>query len=743
MALRRIAPAAALLTLALFAWMAWPSTRAQQAPAAAQQSPTGAPAVLRAESRLVRVDVVVTDKKGNYVRDLTAKDFHVFDNDKEQSIVNFSFGSSSTNESPDRHYLVLFFDDSTMSIGDQPRARKAALQFIDANVGPDRAIAVVDFAGTLKIAQNFTADAGLLKKAAGTYTTSLGPDRTFAASTISSPGAPSILSAEDDFAVHNLFMAIRSLAKNLAGIPGRKSLVLFTDGFPITPEQQGEIEATISICNQSNVAIYPLDVRGLVSSARNQQPPTPQASARDMQVAKDTELRQFESQPRLVLASYPSEPAQKGGGGNAGGGGSRGGTGTGGTTQPPATIGTSGGSTGVYTSPAFTQTNPQMLLPTLPDTGATNQTVLDELANGTGGFPIYNTNDLLGGLSKIAEEQNEYYLLGYSSPDIPDNACHRVHVKVDRGGTSVRSRTGYCNAPPKDMLAGQPIEKELEARASGAGKENIGGSLETPFVYSGPNRARVNVALDFPSSAIDFSKDKGKYHGELNVLGIAYGPSNTVAARFSDHVTFDFEKEEWKGFTEKPILHYDNQFEIPSGQYRVTVVISTGGQNFGKYENQIAIDSFDGKQFAMSAIALSNQIQPASGLDSATAAELLADRIPLVAQGMEILPSGSNRFSKSDKVALYAQVYDPDLANSNPASLQFVYRVVNTQTGETVFSTGAVDAEKFIQKGNPVVPLGLSVPIDQLPPGPYRIDIQAFDAQGSKTPIRSVQFAAE
>ena len=55
-----------------------------------------------------------------------------------------------------------------------------------------------------------------------------------------------------------------------------------------------------------------------------------------------------------------------------------------------------------------------MIIPTLPETGSTNQGVLYELATGTGGFPIYNTNDLLGGLVKIADEQNEYYLLGYS-----------------------------------------------------------------------------------------------------------------------------------------------------------------------------------------------------------------------------------------------------------------------------------------------------------------------------------------
>src|SRR3984885_11699616 len=145
--------------------------RAQQgaapsSPADTQQPPAPASgSVLHAESSVVRVDVIVTDKKGNYIHDLTAKDFHVFDNNQEQPIVNFSYGSTSgPSGSPDRRYMVLFFDDSTMDMGDQSRARSAAQKFIDANAGPDRLMAVVDFTGALRIIQNFTPDAIRLKK---------------------------------------------------------------------------------------------------------------------------------------------------------------------------------------------------------------------------------------------------------------------------------------------------------------------------------------------------------------------------------------------------------------------------------------------------------------------------------------------------------------------------------------------------------------------------------------------------
>src|SRR2546426_679311 len=66
-----------------------------------------------------------------------------------------------------RHYMILFFDNSTMAFGDQAHAREAAGKFIDANAGPDRLMAIVDFGGTLRITQNFTANADRLKRAAG------------------------------------------------------------------------------------------------------------------------------------------------------------------------------------------------------------------------------------------------------------------------------------------------------------------------------------------------------------------------------------------------------------------------------------------------------------------------------------------------------------------------------------------------------------------------------------------------
>jgi VWFA-related protein len=116
--------------------------------------------VIRTETNVVLVDTIVQDKKGNYVRDLTAKDFKLFDDNKERPITSFSLESGTPGPNANqKHYMVLLFDNSTIALADQMRARQAAMRFLDANAGPNRLIAVMNFGGSLNIAQNFTADA--------------------------------------------------------------------------------------------------------------------------------------------------------------------------------------------------------------------------------------------------------------------------------------------------------------------------------------------------------------------------------------------------------------------------------------------------------------------------------------------------------------------------------------------------------------------------------------------------------
>ena len=263
-----------------------PAPQQEASPTTAQQQSQTPPGpAIKAVTREVRVDVVVTDKKGNYIQDLTTKDFRLYEDNKEQPINTFSFGADPKGPiEAQRHYIVLFFDNSTMDLSDQPRARAAAGKFIDAYAGADRVMSVMNFGGSLQIVQNFTTDTARLKQAVGGISTSNVATNTSAAngggSMAMTPGSavsadpstaglqstfPSLGNAEGDFGAYSLLLSLRQLAKNLATIPGRKSLILFTAGFELSPERYSELTATIDACNKANVAVYPMDVRGLVT----------------------------------------------------------------------------------------------------------------------------------------------------------------------------------------------------------------------------------------------------------------------------------------------------------------------------------------------------------------------------------------------------------------------------------------------------------------------------------------------
>jgi len=755
-----------------------PALPPPQAASSAEQQPA---VVIKKESKLVLVDSVVTDKKGNYIRDLTQNDFKVFEDNKEQPVSTFSAGADTAIQANgQRRYLILFFDNSTMAAPDQIQARSAATKFIEANAGPERLMAVVDFGGSLRIVQNFTANADVLRAAvSGVKSSSVDPNAPApdVPVTIASTGLSSLGNAAADFGARSMLLAVRSLAKNRRAIPGRKMVVLFSGGFPLTQENQSELTATIDACNKSNVAVYALDARGLVATAPGGSASRRTTIGKIHPASSHVPARKASPRPHIVLAAYPKmampDPQKPGGGtgggggrggggggggtgggggkggggGTGGGGGKGGGGGTGGGTGGGGKGGSGGGgSRGGGNNPVANNFNnspynqPRTIVPPFPPSASTNQQILAALAEGTGGFTIFNTNDLLSGLERIGREQNEFYILGYVPPDSPEGSCHTIKVKLNRGGLKEpRSRSGYCNTRSANVLEGKPLEKQLESHAMGSQPGSIHGVLQAPYFYTAPETARVNLAMEIPADTFQFNKEKGKYHANLNVLGIAYRADGTVGARFSDTVNMDLEKEEWKEFTKLP-YRYENQFDATPGTYRLTVVLSAGGDAFGKFESPLAIDPYDGKHFSLSGVALTNSAQKINDIPTGLDSVLLEDRTPLVIKGIQIVPSGSNRFKHTDNVILYTEIYEPLLTSATPPIVGMGYSIFDRASNQRVFFTGAQSTTDYIRKGNSVIPVGMKVKVDDLKPGSYRLVMQAVDSAKNRAPDRTVEF---
>jgi hypothetical protein len=81
---------------------------------------------------------------------------------------------------------------------------------------------------------------------------------------------------------------------------------------------------------------------------------------------------------------------------------------------------------------------------------------LKTLGPATNGLAITDTNDLSGGLQRVLEDFNSFYLLGYNSTNTKaDGRYRKISVKVKRPGVEVRAREGYTSRTPL-VSSGKP-----------------------------------------------------------------------------------------------------------------------------------------------------------------------------------------------------------------------------------------------------------------------------------------------
>jgi hypothetical protein len=170
------------------------------------------------------------------------------------------------------------------------------------------------------------------------------------------------------------------------------------------------------------------------------------------------------------------------------------------------------------------------------------------------------------------------------------------------------------------------------------------------------------------------------------------------------------------------------------------VVLSAGGDSFGKFESPLTIDPYDGKHFHLGGVALTNSVQRVTDIPTGLDSVLLEDRTPLIVKGMQVIPSGTNRFKHTENVILYSEIYEPMLTSQSPPVVGMGYTIFERATNKKVFSTGAMRADEFIQKGNSVIPVGMKVKVDDLKPGSYRLMMQAVDSANNHAPDRAVDF---
>jgi hypothetical protein len=110
---------------------------------------------------------------------------------------------------------------------------------------------------------------------------------------------------------------------------------------------------------------------------------------------------------------------------------------------------------------------------------------------------------------------------------------------------------------------------------------------------------------------------------------------------------------------------------------------------------------------------------------------------------LQLVPTGENTFKKSDRAAIYLEVYEPLLAESKTATVGLKLNIVDEKTGKSELEAAVPETGASVVPGNPVVPMGVPLPLDHLEPGTYIVELSATDSAGNSTTARRATFTVQ
>jgi VWFA-related protein len=295
------------MRIALIAGLLAVAAASGQAPkAAAPEATTSGNFTITANSNLVIVDVTVKDKSGKVIEGLKPEDFTVLEDGKAQKASVFEYQHLTMESEPppkltlddqlklpedpkttitsatpgkiqyhDKRLLVFFFDFSSMAIPEQLRAQDASLDYLKSKITKDDLVAVLMFTGTGDplVLSDFTGDRDVLTTLLKSLPIGEASDLAGLADTGDDNGedtGAAFVADETEFNIFNTdqkLAAIEKASKMLASFPEKKALVYFSSGVSKTGvDNQAQLEASINAAVKANLAIYPIDARGLMAA---------------------------------------------------------------------------------------------------------------------------------------------------------------------------------------------------------------------------------------------------------------------------------------------------------------------------------------------------------------------------------------------------------------------------------------------------------------------------------------------
>jgi len=320
---------------------------------------------------------------------------------------------------------------------------------------------------------------------------------------------------QQGFATINALLAVINPMRNL---PGRKTIIFFSEGLALPPSVQMKFPAVISAANRANVSIYTIDSAGLRTESGT--------------LEATRELNSIASQRMQNQAR-----------------------------------GSDRGTNGPYMKSLERNED---LLRFDPRGG------LGELADETGGVLIHDTNDLSAGLRRINDDMRGYYLISYIPKNEDYNGRFRqISLKLSRPNLEVQTRKGYYAVE----AVGQLPVLDYEAPAIAAARNAR--PLSNPFSFRAaamsfpaPNRPGLTLLLgEAPMSAFNFAPaaDKKTYSADFSVVALIKDRSGQVIQKLSRHYPLSGPIEQLDAARKGELLFY-RETQLPPGNYTVELI---------------------------------------------------------------------------------------------------------------------------------------------------------------------------
>ncbi|HYV14253.1 MAG TPA: VWA domain-containing protein [Pyrinomonadaceae bacterium] len=606
--------------------------------------------VVKVKSNLVNIDVIVKDKKGKYVSDLKPEDFTITEDGRAQKIEFFDAPSvrlelhksgdtvaaaapapeTATAIGPTRNYVALVLDLQNTDLTNLKPVRDGMIKYIREQVADTDAVAVLSVTNGLQMLQSFTQDkekliASLEKigspdsksfeqkdiaeniaslreflnnaptSAEGVTTTAGGSQmarvmiaRAVLAQFIRLRTALSVQQARPVLA------ALAAIAEGLRPIPGRKTLVLFSQGFVTPATLDWQVQSTIDIANRANTAIYIIDSAGLRAGAPNSGALVPGSPLAGVSAITSQEQRIRAVGGETVFDNVRQEGQSR------------------------------------------------------------EYDILYRISGDTGGKFLKGNNDIGQGLERINQEIQARYTLAYRSTNQTfDGTFRKVKIEVRRPDVQIMSRSGYYAIPPEEVVLLSPGDKKLLAGFAAA-EANPGLPL---FVSISPFRKReglytVPLAIEVPPSAVKFERKADKESMQLEVLGVLKATPERMLSRLGGNFDVSLSADDYNQILNNNIF-YRQDLELTSGEYTIDLIVrdKQSGKVAARREHFVLTEP--DAEFATTPVVLSRYVEPLSQLPpNPDFADVFVHGKQL------IRPSSSRQFKASDNLIMFMAVYN-------------------------------------------------------------------------------------